>query len=288
MNEETYMSSQNVNPLKQFYRTAKLSVRLPSRGLYYQDEVEFNPNHEIDILPMTAADEIMLKNADALLTGEAIIDLLKSCVPQVKAPRKLLSCDIETLLVGIRAASYSEDLLMKIDCPSCKKENTYAMDFETVLNQTEEIQEEYVAHLPNHVNVYVKPGTFDAIMKRQRILLDNQKIRRILEQDDLSDEQRLQHLNSVFTKAGQMNYEMIVDGIEKIEFTDETGETVIVTNRAHIDEYVRNIQREDVDKIEEQLRAVNSVGIAKEMKAVCTSCGHEWDAPIEFNPVNFS
>lgn len=281
------MSSQNINPLKQFYRVAKLSVRLPSRGMHYRDEVEFNSEHEVEILPMTAADEIMLKNADALLSGQAIIDLIKSCVPQVKKPQKLLSCDIETILVGVRAASYSDDLLIKINCPACNHENSYALDFETVLNQSEELQDEYLARLPNDVCVYVKPGTFDAIMKRQKILLDNRKIQRLIEQEDISDEARLQHINSVFTKVGQLNYELIVDGIDRIEFTDDSGETVTVDNRKYIDEYVRNIDRKDVDLIEEQLKIVNSVGIARETHAVCTSCGHEWEAPIEFNPVNF-
>jgi hypothetical protein len=255
--------------------------------MHYRDEVEFNSEHEVEILPMTAADEIMLKNADALLSGQAIIDLIKSCVPQVKKPQKLLSCDIETILVGIRSASYSDDLLIKINCPACNHENSYALDFETVLNQSEEIQDEYVARLPNDVRVYVKPGTFDAIMKRQKILLDNRKIQRLIEQEDISDEQRLQHINSVFTKVGQLNYELIVDGIDRIEFADDSGETVTVDNRTYIDEYVRNIDRKDVDLIEEQLKIVNSVGIARETHAVCTSCGHEWEAPIEFNPVNF-
>ena len=61
------------NPLVKFYRTATTSVKLPSRGKYYDEGVlKLNDDGEVSIFPMTAQDEITLQNPDALLSGEAI------------------------------------------------------------------------------------------------------------------------------------------------------------------------------------------------------------------------
>jgi len=282
------MSTQK-NPLTQFYRVVKTTVKLPSRGLYYKkNEVDFNEDNEVGILPMTAADEITLKNPDALLSGEAIVNVIKSCVPAVKKPKQLLSCDIETLIVGIRDASYGDDLSMEIRCPECSHNNTYSLDLDSLLNQTEQLEDEYVAELSNDIQVYVKPGTFDATLKHQKILINNKKIGRLVDQDDISNEQREALLNSVFNSLGKLQYELILDGIEKVVYLDEEGNEQEVTEKRFIDDFIRNIDATEINKIETKLKEANSVGIAKEMPAVCTNCGHEWEAAIEFNPVNFS
>ena len=56
----------------------------------------------------------------------------------------------------------------------------------------------------------------------------------------------------------------------------------------HIEEFTRNISKAEVDKIEDKIVEVNSVGIKKTIEVVCLNCEHKWEAPIEFNPVNFS
>jgi len=277
------------NPLKQFYRVVKSTVKLPSRGMYYTNgEVEFNEDGEVGILPMTASDEITLKNPDALLTGEAIVDVITSCVPAVKKPKKLLSCDIETLLVGIRDASYGDDLSMEIKCPSCGHENTYSLHIDALLNQADELQDRYSVDLSPTLEVHVKPGTFEATIRHQRILVNNKRLNRLISQDTTSEEQRNTLINSIFSSLSKLQYELILDGISKIVFTDDEGEEHEVVEKKFIDEYIRNITAKEINLIEDQLKIANSVGIAKTIPAICTSCSHSWDAPVEFNPVNFS
>lgn len=278
------------NPLQQFYRVERTHVKLPSRGIFYEpDVVELNSDNEVGIKPMTAADELILKNPDALLSGQALLEVIKSCVPAIRRPNKLLSCDIDTVMIGIRDASYGDDLDVKITCPSCGHENTYSLNLDLLLNQSEELQDEYPVELPNGLTVYVKPGTFDAIIKRQKVILDQRKVERVLAQENISEEERVHAIASLFDKLGRLNYEMIVDGIFKIEFRDkDSGDIVKVNDKNHINEYVRNIEREQIDLIENKLREVNKIGVKSTMPAVCTNCSHSWEAPIDFNPVNFS
>lgn len=165
--------SKNQNPLKQFYRVEKTHVKLPSRGIYYADGVvDLDEDNSLGIMPMTAADELLLKNPDALLSGQSILGVIKSCVPAVKQPNRLLSCDIDTIMIGIRDASYGEDSTVTIKCPKCQHENTYGLNLDILLNQTEELQDSYIAELPNNIQVFVKPGTFEAIIKKQKAMLE--------------------------------------------------------------------------------------------------------------------
>ena len=280
----------NANPLKQFYRIERSSVKLPSRGAYYDaDVVDLNDDGEVPIFPMTAADEMQFKNPDALLSGAAIVDVLKSCVPAVKNARKLLSCDIDAIMIGIRHASYGDNADMTVRCPECKEENTYNLNLQTLISATEVLDDSYEAILHNgDVTVCVKPGTFSAILKRQKSAFEGSQLERVLTDLTLSEERRIKAFATTFNKLAKLNFELITDAISKIVFTDEEGEIQEVTNKQHIDEFIKNIEKDEVEKIEEVIREVNSVGIQKTMDVVCLKCENKWEAPIEFNPVNFS
>lgn len=284
------MSNTNSNPLKQFYRVEKSSVKLPSRGKFYKDGViDINDDGEVAIFPMTAADEMHLRNPDALLTGAAITDVLRSCVPSLKEPRKLLSCDIDALMIGVRHASYGDDASMTVKCPKCTESNEYALNLEVMLSSTETLDEEYEVVLHGgDVTVFVKPGTFSSMMKRQRSAFEGAQVQKILLDPDLSEERRIKAFAQTFKKLSKVTFELILDCVHKIVYTDENGDVVEVTNPNHIDEFIRNISKGEVDKIEKVMSEVNSVGIKKVMDAVCLKCEHKWEAPIEFNPVNFS
>lgn len=283
------MSNTN-NPLQQFYRVERSSVKLPSRGKYYSNGViELNDDGEVAIYPMTAADEMQLRNPDALLTGAAISDVLKSCVPSLKEPKKLLSCDIDALMVGVRHASYGDDASMTVKCPKCKHENEYALNLEMLLNSTEVLEDEYEVVLHGgDVTVFVKPGTFASLMKRQRSAFEGAQVQKILLDPDLDEERRIKAFAQTFRKLTKITFELIIDAIDKVVFTNAEGEVQEVTSKQHIDEFVRNISKGEVDKIEERIKEVNTVGIQKTMDVICTSCEHKWETPIEFNPVNFS
>jgi hypothetical protein len=90
------------NPLKNFFRQYKLFIRLPSGDQYYPDgTVDYNASGEVGIMAMTGQDELILKNPDALLNGEALVQVISSCVPAVRNVRALLTNDIDALITAI-------------------------------------------------------------------------------------------------------------------------------------------------------------------------------------------
>lgn len=285
--KETHMTEQN--PLSSFYRVAKLNVQLPSQGLYYDDStVTLNDDLEVSILPMTAKDESILKNPDALLNGEAITNVIKSCVPAIKNTRKLLACDVDAILIGIRAASYGTDSSITADCPECSHENTYSINYESLLHNTDKLHSEYEVVLSNGASVFIAPSTFEATVKQQKAFFENNKLQRILKDPNINDEARLKLFGDAFIKASKLNFELMLDAIIKVVVTVADGSIQEVTNKKYISEFLQNIDINDSTSIEQLINSVNSHGVQKDLQAVCTNCGHAWELPIEFNDTNFS
>ena len=134
--------TQNTNPLADFYRNPKLYVSLPSgTDFYTKDIVEMPEVGELPVYPMTAKDDLLTKNPDALLNGDAVIKLVKSCVPAVINPAELLAPDMEAILIAIRKAS-SKDKFMEVarNCPECDAENKFDLDLALVLSNAQEIE----------------------------------------------------------------------------------------------------------------------------------------------------
>ena len=95
--------------LEQHKRQPKLFIDLPSEGVHYDDTV-CKQVKSMAVFGMSAMDEIMLKTPDALFSGEATYQVMKSCLPDIIDPWQLIGYDIDYILLSIRIATYGEDL----------------------------------------------------------------------------------------------------------------------------------------------------------------------------------
>jgi len=279
---------QQGNPLQQFYRQEAFRIKIPSKGNFYDEKVlTLDDDLELGVLPMTAQDEILLKSPDALLSGKAISDVIKSCIPEVKNPKKLLSCDIDALMISIRRASYGDEADLSAECPKCEHKGTFGIDLDTLLTHTETLDSSYEVILPQGLTIFLRPGTYETLVKQYKAAFENTKAQRAIAAS--ANEDAAMHLLSrAFKELAKLNFELINDAIVKVVFTDENNEEQVITNKKHIGEFIANIDKTSVDVIDEKLAEINKVGIQRTFEAVCKECGEKWEADVEFNPVNFS
>ena len=93
------------NPLKKYFRQPKIYLRLPSKGNFYPKGVlDFPESGEIPVYAMTARDELIIKTPDALINGESTVEVIKSCIPNIKDPWKMPNIDTDAILIAIRIA----------------------------------------------------------------------------------------------------------------------------------------------------------------------------------------
>ena len=295
------MTQKQQNPLSSYYRAPKLYSKLPSQGKYYtSDVVELPENGELPVFGMTAKDEMLMKNPDALLNGEAVVRVIESCVPNIKNAKEMLSSDVDTLLVAIQGATHGDDIEVKATCDKCESEATGIASVETALGTMGILEDEYVVDI-NNLSITVRPFTYNSTIKAG---LTNFKSTRSLqalgEIDD--DQERLKIFNENFQQVAALNFDLILDSIASIAGSNDNDEDFEVVDREFISEYLNNVDSSVGKAIEDKIADINSIGIQQEMMMTCVNpeCPenegknidededlHTFNAKVNFDPVNF-
>jgi hypothetical protein len=278
------MDQSNSNPLAKYFRAPGVSLRLPSMGRFQApDNVRFTATGEINVLPMRAADEMLLKSPDALMSGMAVEQVLKSCVPDLKDPRQLPSPDVDALLLAIRASTYGPEMTVETTCPKCEHGNAYSFDVTEILDTVTPLADEYPVRLNDEVVAYLRPFNFNGSTQISMMVFQETRKMQLLERDEsLSPEERQTQVNTSFKRLNHMNIQLVADCVEKVVTPEAT-----VTEPAHIHQYVHNIGKEVFAKLEAQLKAINDGGINKTHAVKCVKCEHEWATVVEFDPASF-
>jgi len=278
----------NNNPLSGYYRAPKLYTQLPSQGLFYDDSVvEMSTGQELPVFAMTAKDEMIMKNPDALLNGEAVAQVIKSCVPAVKKPRALISNDVDTLLVAIQGATQGDEVDVTADCPECKEVVSAVASIESCLSTMTTIAETESFTIESGLTIEIRPFTYESTV--QAGITNFQSTRSLQAIAELKDEiDQLHAFNENFMRMAALNFNLIVDSVSSIKGTDPAGEDFIVTDRDAIRDFLENCDGAVGREIEKRIKEINEIGVNKKLMMECDSCGHQFEKEIGFDPVNFS
>ena len=280
------------NPLSAHFRAPKLFTPLPSEGRFYDNSVvEMPETLELPVFSMTAKDEMIMKNPDALLNGEAVAQVIQSCVPNVKNARAMMSSDIDVLLVAIQGATYGDEVEVTADCPQCNEQQTGVASVEAAIETMGRLEDVYtVEH--DALTIEIRPFTYSSTI--QAGITNFQSTRSLQALADVPDEmERLRLFNDNFKKIAELNFSLIIDSVQSITLADEEGEDIVVTDRDHIVEFLNNAENVVGKKIEEKIQDINSIGINHEMKMQCDTfmdeenCPKTFESRVNFDPVNF-
>lgn len=277
------------NPLSKYFRKPTFYMQIPTRGIF-NPEFEQTALEEIAILPMTTLDELTLKNPDALLNGEAMIDVIRSCVPSIPNPRNVCNIDAEALFLGIRHATYGSEIEQEHKCSSCEETNSYTIDIGYILNQFPSIDEVPTVEFEDLV-ISLRPPSIQSISQLALINIEQQRmIREVMKvangEEKVSDaEQLTRKYQDSFAKIANYNMELLSAAINYVE----TPEGERITGDDLMAEFIRNVPATLADEINQRISNLTvKPSSAETMRFNCPECGHEDDIKVEMNPVNFS
>lgn len=282
----------NTNPLAGHFRSPKLYTALPSLGRFYSsDIVEMPETGELPVYPMTAKDELIMKNPDALLNGEAIAQVVASCIPQIKQPRKLLSNDIDALLIAIQGATYGDDMEVSGTCDKCSEQITSVVSVEGALGTMTKLEDSYKFSTDTGLLVEIKPFSYETSVKAG---VANFRSERSLQSvAEITDEvERIHAFNSSFIELSQLNFDIMVDSVASITIQKPEGDDIVVDDINNIREFLENCESKVGKQIEEFITEISGIGVQKNILMSCEKCGteeepYEFEAQVNFNPVNF-
>ena len=236
------------NPLQQYFRQPKIYVELPSKGIF--SPAGTVTSTKITVLGMTGMDEILMKTPDALLSGDSIASVVKSCCPEIIEPYELANSDIDCLLIAIRIATYGNTFSTTHTCEKCNAENDYDIDLTTFMEHFKKTT--YLTDVKfEEFTIKIRPMTF---RQANNVSLDNFKVQRQLYQlEQLTDQdQKSTHIKELFNVLNEIQTKSVVDSAESIELKDQ-----VVTDLEFIREFLSNCDQEVFKKVRDHIMENN-------------------------------
>ena len=281
---------ENTNPLTKYYRQPAIYIALPTGGRYYGPEVlESTATGELPVLPMTAKDEMSFKTPDALMNGQATVDVIKSCMPNIKDPWALVNYDLDTVLLAIRIATYGETMDISATVPVINEQTTYAVNLVSLLETLKGIEFTDTMTTKDGFKIKLKPLTYKDITDTQIKTFQEQKTVSGINQAEMSEEKKSELYAQSFQKLTQYNFDMLVDGVVGIV----TPEGEEVNDKNQISQFLENAESKIVSEIQDGLINIRNQASLKPIKINCTEeqikkgAPPSFETPLTFDNANF-
>ena len=278
------MSQQLTNPLAKHFRQPAIYLKLPSKGKFYAEgSLDLAITGEIPIFPMTVKDELTLKTPDALMNGEGMINVIKSCCPNIKDPWAIPASDLDAIFIAMRLASYGQGMDITTTCPHCEELNEHTVDLNVMLNSL--VPSDYTETLLiDKLVITFKPQTYRSVNSVNLVNFEQKKLVNNIVDADIPDDEKKKLFEESFLKITDLNVGMIINSIAAIEASD-----AIVTDVTQIKDFLDNCSRQTYKAIKEKIEELAKKNSVAPVELVCESeeCQKPYTAPLTFDQSNF-
>jgi hypothetical protein len=270
------------NPLKQYFRQPAIYIRLPSQGKFYPPgTINMPPTSELPVYPMTAIDEITYRTPDALFNGQATVNVLQSCVPDIKDVWSTPAMDIDTLLIAIRIASYGHDMDFGTKCPKCGHECEHTVDLRGVLDRMK--TPDYNKSLNSgDVEIFFRPMTYKNINDNNALQYENQKLLQMLPDSEIPDTDKMSALGAALKRITDITVKALAQSIAVIKTPQ-----ALVSEPEYIDEFLKNCDRELFNRIRDLIVELKMQAEMPPMTLTCPECTNEYEQAVTLDMSSF-
>ena len=278
------------NPLQKYYRQPAIYIKLPSKGRFYSPQV-FEPTTtgEIPVLPMTAKDDINFKTPDAMMNGQATVDVIKSCVPNIKDPWQVVNYDMDTILLAIRIATYGETMDLKYNVPVTGTQGEHTLNLPALLEDLARVDIKDRATTSKGFTIEMEPLNYRKLTKVYLANYEAQKMYGALDSQIITDEDKNKVFRDTMDKINKVNFSLLLDGIKKIITPEKTE----VTDRKQIMEFCNMTDAKTVDEIQQLLTdlrmqtQIPPLRIKASEEQIKKGVPSTFEVPLTFDQSNF-
>jgi hypothetical protein len=276
------------NPLQKYFRQPKIYVTLPSKGAWYPEgTIEMTESGELPVYAMTAKDELMFKTPDALLNGQSTVEVVQSCIPAIRDAWYCPAIDMDAILVAIRIATYGEKLEVKGTVPGTTIERAFDLDLRRVLDKFGSVIFETSINVGDML-ITIRPQTYREFTNTAIKTFEEQRIASVVNDDEISDEEKLQRFNQSFTKLTALTVDLVVNSIVSIQVDGD-----VVTDRNHLAQFIANADKEFftaiTDRIENEKKKfeLEPIKVQASEEELEAGAPKEYTIPVTFDQASF-
>ena len=281
--------TENTNPLNKYFRQAAIHITLPSNGDYPPHVVTPSATGEFPVMPMTAKDEIKFKTPDALMNGQGVVDVIQSCIPNIKDAWQIKSHDVDTILIAIRIATYGETMDLQFNVPTINEQVTHTINLPATLDQIRQDKIQNTITLKDGLIVETRPLTYRDMTQTSLQTFQQQKMYSSVQNSDISDEDKVKRFDESFKALTELNSKVLLKNISKIT----TPEGAEVSDPAQIKEFVDNANATLITELQDELAVVRVQGSVKPLTLKGTEdqikrgAPATYQVPVTFDTANF-
>jgi len=142
--------------------------------------------------------------------------------------------------------------------------------------------------LSNGLKVYFKPYTWDEYSEFGQRMFQEQKKSEYIDMLEGDDDENIEQKKKLFTEVFEamtvLNFDMIVDSIDKIETPD--GD--VVSEKEFLSDWVSSLPKSTLKEVRGLTDQLQEIGISHEMDVQCSECQHEWTIDkLRYDPSHF-
>tara|TARA_B100000900_G_scaffold350408_1_gene316939 strand:+ start:2266 stop:3126 length:861 start_codon:yes stop_codon:yes gene_type:complete len=236
--------------LSKYKRQPKIYITLPSGGKFYADNpMEKSGSGEIPVYSMTAKDELLIKTPDALMNGEATVEVIKSCCPLISDPWQMPIIDIDAILIAIRIATYGEQMEINVPITGIEpvETETFTMDLRALLDgmQGKTWTTEFTL---GELTFDIAPLTYKQSTDLYQGTYESQRLASIMQREDIPDQEKMEAFREGFKKLSAQNLELVLKHIKAIKTADGSE-----ANPKAIREFFDNTDKETFTQVSDFL-----------------------------------
>lgn len=270
------------NPLRQYFRQPAIYIKLPSGGNFYPDgALDMPANGELPVLPMTAIDEITYRTPDALFNGSAVINVIQSCVPNIKNAWSMPATDIDTVLIAIRIASYGHDMDFGTKCPNCGHECEHTVDLRSVLdrmrppNYTKSVQH-------GDLEIFFRPMTYKNINDNSQVQFEEQRVLQAMPDSDAEESAKVKAVSDALNKLTEVTIRALSQSIATIKTP-----MAFVTEPEYIEDFLKNCDRTLFEHVRDHVINVRNESEMRPFDLTCPECKNQYTQNITLDMTSF-
>ena len=281
--------TENSNPLNKYFRQPAIYITLPAGNDYSPQVIEPTATGELPVMPMTAKDEIKFKTPDALMNGQGVVEVIQSCIPNIKDAWQIKSYDVDTILVAIRIATYGETMDINFNVPVTNEQSSHTLNLPAILDQIKTQKINNIIKLKDGLTIETRPLTYKDLTSTSLQTFQQQKIYSTVQASEMSDEEKVKRFDQSFKALTELNSSVLLKNISRIT----TPEGVEVTDSDQIKEFIENVNTTIITELQDELTKIRLQGAVQPLQMKATEdqikkgVPTTYQVPITFDTANF-
>jgi len=270
------------NPLSQYFRQPSIYIKLPSQGQNYpQGSLNMPQNGELPVYPMTAIDEITYRTPDALFNGQATVNVIQSCLPNIKDAWGIPGIDLDTILIAIRIASYGHDMDFATTCPACQETTERTLDLRSTLDTLR--APDYSATIKHRdLEIYFRPLSYKNLNDNSQLQFEQQKLLQVIPDSTISEADKMTALTKAFKQLTEITVRSLSISITAIKTPQ-----ALVSEQPYIEDFLKNCNRDLFNQIRDHVLELREQSEMQPLQLQCTSCKHEYEQALTLDMTSF-